>query len=363
MTGPDVIINDVHIDPKDPQRVLLATDRSGVLESNDAGVSFKSSNSGFSQRQVASLLVDAKDPQTIYAGVLNDKGYGGVFVSKDDGLTWQQQSNGLEGSDIFSLAQAGDGSILAGANSGIFRWNGTSWQRSGKIIKPEKKVSYAIRKHKRVKVETTVMQSAGQIDGRVSAIDAGGDLWAAATSAGVYISTDQGASWQGGAVSGRTDFSMVAARGSTVLAAQRRALALSLDGGTHWQEPAMPQELTSVRAAIILPDGSLWLGGPQGVFFSKDQGQTWQPMSRLPISDISQVSYDPALKRLIVTSWESTLIFGIDPADRTWKWWDAGWHLRNVRSSGGRLLGASLYNGVVVQPRDLATTAAMGTAQ
>src|SRR5271165_2962362 len=53
MTGPDVIVNDVYVDPKNPQHVLLATDRSGVLESDDAAASFKASNAGFSQRQVA----------------------------------------------------------------------------------------------------------------------------------------------------------------------------------------------------------------------------------------------------------------------------------------------------------------------
>ena len=248
MTGPDVIVNDVHIDPKDPQRVLLATDRGGVVESNDAAVSFKPSNEGFSQRQVASLLVDANNPQTIYAGVLNDKGYGGVFASNDGGVTWRQQSNGLDGRDIYSLSQAGDGSILAGANDGIFRWNGTVWQPAGKIVKAEQKTSYVIRRHKRVKVETTAIESAGQIDGRVSAIDVTGDLWAAATPAGIYTSKDQGASWQGGAVLGKTDFSMIVARGSTVLAAKRRMLALSLDGGANWQELTMPKELTVVRA-------------------------------------------------------------------------------------------------------------------
>src|SRR6202044_3202302 len=80
MTGPDVIVNDVYVDPKNPQHVLLATDRGGVLESDDAAFSFKASNTGFSQRQVSSLLVDAKSPSTIFAGVVNDKTYGGLFV-------------------------------------------------------------------------------------------------------------------------------------------------------------------------------------------------------------------------------------------------------------------------------------------
>ena len=40
MTGSDVIVNDVYVDPGNSNRVLLATDRGGVLTSNDAGVTF-----------------------------------------------------------------------------------------------------------------------------------------------------------------------------------------------------------------------------------------------------------------------------------------------------------------------------------
>src|ERR1700683_2266206 len=167
MTGPDVIINDVYVDPKNPQRVLLATDRSGVLESDDAASTFRASNTGFSQRQVSSILVDAKTPQTILAGVVNDKTYGGVFASHDLGATWSQQSNGLQGRDVFDLSQSAEGVILAGTNSGIFRLDGTNWQSIGKIVKSETKTAYVVKKGKRTKTEKTVMVPGGQIEARV----------------------------------------------------------------------------------------------------------------------------------------------------------------------------------------------------
>ena len=85
LTGPDVIVNDVYVDPTNNKHVLLATDRSGVLLSVNGGASFVAANDGFSQRQVEALLVDSRNPNTIYAGVLNDKTYGGVFVSEDGG--------------------------------------------------------------------------------------------------------------------------------------------------------------------------------------------------------------------------------------------------------------------------------------
>jgi ligand-binding sensor domain-containing protein len=126
---------------------------------------------------------------------------------------------------------------------------------------------------------------------------------------------------------------------------------LSQDGGKNWQPLAMPQKLTWLNAITMTPDGGLWLGGREGVFYSEDHGQNWTEMSTLPISDINGLNYDPDLKRIILTSWASSLILAVDPADRTWKFWDAGWRVHNVRSSGGRLLAATLYNGVVIEPQ------------
>ncbi len=350
MTGPDVIVNDVYVDPKNPQHVLLATDRSGVLQSDDAAATFKASNAGFSQRQVSSLLVDAKSPQTVLAGVVNDKIYGGVFVSHDEGNTWAQQSEGLSGRDVFSLSQAGDGTVLAGTNSGVFRWDGSAWKLAGKLVKVEKKTSTVVHKGKRSKVETTVMVPAGQLEARITDVDAAGAIWYASSAKGVYASYDQGATWQGGPVLGKDEYRAVASDGPMVVAAQRTALAVSQDGGKNWQPLAMPEKLTWLQSIAIASNGSLWLGGRQGVFYSEDHGQNWTEMTSLPISDISGLTYDPELKRVVVTSWTSSWMLAVNPADRTFKFYDPGWRVRHVRSSGGRLLAATPYNGVVVEP-------------
>ena len=133
MTGPDVIINDVFIDPRNPERVLLATDRSGVLASDDAGVTFKDSNHGFSARKVEALLVDPANSSHVYAGVVNDKTYGGVFVSDDSGSHWKHIAEGLDGRDVFVLAQSADGTVLAGTNSGIFALDADAWKPKNTI--------------------------------------------------------------------------------------------------------------------------------------------------------------------------------------------------------------------------------------
>ncbi|HVJ07514.1 MAG TPA: hypothetical protein VM554_03970 [Acidisarcina sp.] len=348
VTGPDVIVNDVYVDPSNPQHVLLATDRSGVLESVDGAFSFRSSNSGFSQRQVASILLDSRNPKTIYAGVVNDKGYGGVFVSQDNGLDWQQRSSGLNGRDVFSFSQSKDGTVLAGTSHGVFRWSGSDWQALSKVTNYTERKTYIGKGKKRVTKTVQVAQPATVLDARVNKIDATGDTWFAATSEGVYLSVNQGATWQGPVV--KQSVLGVAVAGNTVLAARRDSLAVSENSGKEWQPIPLPAKLTSIRAVAASPNGTLWIGGREGLFYSENRGQTWQALESLPFRDVNGLSYDAELQRILVTSWRSTWVLAVSESDKKLKFWDAGWSVHTVRSSGGRLIAASLFDGVVMQP-------------
>ncbi len=359
LTGPDVIINDVYVDPSNPQHVLLATDRSGVLESSDGAISFKQSNSGFSQRQVATILLDTKNPKTIFAGVLNDKSYGGVFVTQDNGQTWQQRSNGLEGRDVFSFGQTQDGKVLAGTSHGIVQWDGASWQPTGKVVNSVEKTTYTTVKGKRVPKVKVVALPPTTLDARVNKISATEDVWYAATSEGIYLTSDHGATWQGPLLKG-PPFIGVASSGTTAFAARRESLAVSEDSGKTWEAVPLPANLTAVRVIATTPNGILWLGGREGMFFSDNHGKSWKQMDNLPFRDVNGLNYDTELKRLLVTSWRSTWVLAVSESDRTFKYWDSGWSVHSVRSSGGRLMGASLFDGVVMQPNE-PTIAATGT--
>ena len=101
-------MNDVLVDPRNSQRVLLATDRSGVLASDDGAESFVASNHGYTHRYVTAILADEGDPNTLFVGVVNDREFGGVFVSHDGGQHWPQKSAGLDGRDVFTLQQAAE---------------------------------------------------------------------------------------------------------------------------------------------------------------------------------------------------------------------------------------------------------------
>jgi ligand-binding sensor domain-containing protein len=197
----------------------------------------------------------------------------------------------------------------------------------------------------------------------VNDINTASPVWYAATSDGVYRSENQGAAWTGPVLKG-DNYRFVSAKENEVLAANRSQLMISTDGSATWHAITLPSKLTSVQAVTTAPKGSLWVGGREGLFYSEDQGQSWQQLSTLPLADINGLNYNRAMGRVIVTSWRSTMVFAIDESSKTWKWWDAGWTVRSVRSQGGRLVAASLYDGVVVQPKSEeagATTASSGS--
>jgi photosystem II stability/assembly factor-like uncharacterized protein len=356
LTGPDVIINDVYVDPTNNKHVLLATDRSGVLLSVNGGATFVAANDGFSQRQVEALLVDSRNQNTIYAGVLNDKTYGGVFVSEDGGNTWNQRSIGLEGRDIFALRQAPSGDVYAGTNHGVMFLAGGGWEPRSSIVNTKEIESTLVEKKKRVKVTKEVTLPAKDLESRVTDVNVSGPIWYAASATGLYTSRNQGTSWQGGEVLGHTEFVRVAISGDTVLAAGRQFIVSSNDEGKSWQPVSMPAQAKTLRFLVSADNGSFWIGGREGVFYSEDKGQSWTQLSSLPFSDVDGLDFNPEYKRLMVTSANGTLMMAIDPVKKDWNWWDIGWNVHTVRTAGGRLVAASLFDGVVLQPKSAAGT-------
>ncbi len=378
MTGADVIVNDVFVDPRDPNHVLLATDRGGVLASNDGGETFTASNTGISERKVEALLVDRSNPERLYAGVVNDKSYGGVFVSADGGKTWSQDGQGLDGRDVFVLAQTKDGAVLAGTNEGIFLLDPTAntsadssadagaaadssssalgsapslvWAARNTIANTIVKTIAETAYRTRVNVEKKEKAPLVQLDGRVNALDASTDVWAAATSYGLLTSDDQGATWHGGPVMDASDYDSVTVHGDNIAAAHADGVVLSQDKGLTWWPIGLPKMLTRIHRVAFSPDGTLWLGAREGVYFTKDMGKSWMWLERLPFRDVDDLSYDPALKSILVSSRSNDQVFAIDPKTLTWKWWQTGYPVALIRSTGERLVAASLNDGVLLQP-------------
>jgi photosystem II stability/assembly factor-like uncharacterized protein len=371
MTSSDVVINDVYVDPSDSNRVLLATDRGGVLTSNDAGATFTPSNRGISERKIAALLVDRNDPTHLYAGVVNDKQFGGVFRSVDNGMHWQQLGAGLDGRDVFALAETKDGAIVAGTSHGIFVLGAPAdppatagdpapadpsagaliWQPRNTIANTLLKTSTEVHRGTKVNIEKQVKAPVVQFESLVNALDVSGDVWVAASHYGLLTSRDQGATWQGGPVMGFGDYLSVTAHGDDMVAARDDSVVLSSDAGKSWFPMGMPTVLTHIHRVVFSPDGTLWLGAREGVFFTRNLGKTWLWITRLPLRDIDDLSYDSDSKRVLVSSGTRDEIYAIDPKTMTWVWWPTGYQIALIRVAGDRLVAASLDDGVLVGPK------------
>ncbi len=377
VSSPDLIVNDVLIDPRDPNRVLVATDLRGVLASNDGFAHYTSSNRGFSHRVVGAVIVDRKDPNRLYVGVANGKELGGLFLSDDVGKSWRQSSRGLAGRDILSLQQAENGALFAGTNHGIFQlaslsaswlpmkmiwgpvpeWQPKPAEAEALPVAPKpKSAKTAKRTQRKVAVAKTKVPPEPLIPlatgPRVRSLEMGEKAWFAATDDGLFISVDQGVRWYGQAVEGEREFSVVNSyEDGTVTLAGLKGAYLSRDGGKTWAAVVLPKYVSGVYSLTLTPGPTLWLGTRQGALRSTDGGQRWHYMlGGLPKNDVLAVRYDPIGQRLLATALHSRAVFQSKNGGKTWQSTpEAGVSIRAALNYKGRLLVASFYNGLLLE--------------
>jgi photosystem II stability/assembly factor-like uncharacterized protein len=373
-TNSGMIVNDVYVDPADSRHVLLATDREGVLASEDGGVSFLPSNSGFSARQITAYAGDAQHPATVFVGVVNDKESGGVFVSHTGGLSWSQLSGGLDGHDVFSLGQAPDGSILAGTEHGMYRLKGAVWQHTGDGVEvagaavavPAAGKAKSARKAAgpstarqqqaakgKAPARGAVASAAGKsFDASVYGFAVTGETMFAATSQGLLRSSSSGLAWGQVASIPKYEWRFVAAAKAVVVAASLDALEMSEDGGNAWQAVDLPTKERQVSALSVDGEGNVWVADRDGVYYSADKGASWQTLKDLYVRNGNSIFYDEAGMRVLVTSnGPATVAFAVAIPSMRVSWWDTGWNLRFVRPVSDHLVAATMFDGIVVQPR------------
>ena len=367
VTNSEVVVNDVLVDPRNSDRVLLATDRSGVLASDNGAQTFAASNHGYTHRYVSSILADQNDPNAILVGVVNDREWGGVFSTRDGGQSWQQKSAGLGGRDVFALQQTANGGLIAGTNKGMFLLdrNASQWRPINNIV--NEKVAARVVKNakgkkgaKAVKTPAVVVRSV--LDARVSDIEVTPKRWLAATGAGLLTSSDQGKTWTGGAVLGKTDFVSVESEGDLVVAATRTNVLYSKNSGATWQQAPLSSYITSIHGVTLTPEGEILIASREGAFRSSDSGATWEHVvNGIPDKNISSIAYDQGRKRLLATSTNTGVVFESKDNGRTWRRGpDSGYPLRRISVVRGRFVGATPFDGVIVQPENEAESASAG---
>jgi photosystem II stability/assembly factor-like uncharacterized protein len=383
-SAPDVTVNDILIDPRNPERVLLATDRGGVLASNNGFDDYDTSNRGFAHRTIGAMMTDRKNPARLYVGVVNDKELGGFFSSNDAGKTWKLANQGLNERDVFALQQADNGVIFAGTNHGIFylpslsgKWLPASmyrgsvpeWQKKEEPVESHySKAGKSKAASARSKAPTTSKTAAAKkaaavhetpipiaITPRIRALLITDKAWYAATNEGIFISVDEGTKWYGEPVLGEQDLIALDQTDDKTLAvvSAKRAFE-SKDGGKTWSELVLPSYVTVVYSLTSAPDSSLWLSTREGALHSNDSGKNWEhTLGGLPPREILNVHYDVKSQRLLATGLHTHAVF--ESKDNGVNWQKTPQSIVSIRAAmnyQGRILAATSHNGLLLESRD-----------
>ena len=300
ITPADFILNDILVDPRNSRRLLIATDRGGVYTSNDGGQTFQPSNEGFRYRQITAVVADSKTPSELYVSVVNDKQFGGVFVRREG--RWTQLADGLGAQEVFDLERSPEGQLVAATNHGLYRFQAGAqrWEPSRTLLlearsASAKTVTAKTRgARKPAPAAKNFIQSS--FEGRATALALSSRKWYAATSAGILVSDNRGASWSGGAVEGERDFYSVSAGKRSVAAATMRSVWLSSDEGEHWSAQPLPKWVTRIYSVTVVGDDELWAATREGALHLRRKaigGGEWERvLNGLPEHEVTSIRAD-----------------------------------------------------------------------
>ena len=145
-----------------------------------------------------------------------------------------------------------------------------------------------------------------------------------------------------------------------MVAATRSSVLVSNDSGSTWKQASLPSYVVSIRSVAIASDSQIVIASREGAFRSGDGGATWEHVvNGLPGKDITSVSFDATHKRLLATSDATGVIFESRDGGRSWQRGpDSGFPLRRVSVIGGRFVGATPFDGVILQPENESISAA-----
>ncbi|MDR3503121.1 MAG: T9SS type A sorting domain-containing protein [Legionella sp.] len=221
--------------------LFAGTSNGGVFLSTDNGISWNAVNSGLTNTAVFTLAVSGTN---IFAGT-----YGGVFLSTNNGIIWSATS--LTNTNVRVLAVSGT-NIFAGTYGSAFLStdNGTSWNAINNGL-----------------TNTNIY----------SIVVSGTNLFAGTLGGGVFLSTNNGTSWAT-VNTGLTNpnVRVLAVSGTNLFAGTSNGgVFLSTNNGASWT--AVNISLTNNEVYAFAFSGTNIFAGTtgSGVFLSTNNGTSW----------------------------------------------------------------------------------------
>jgi len=231
--------------------------------------------------RVAAIAVDPHNPAHVLCGAAN----GGVWESFNRGGSWAPRTDFAATTAVGALTFSPANPSIVYCGTGEGNW--WSWLGVGILRSNNGGASWST-------LCTAPFVGKGFFDLRVD--PANGNHLIAATTGGLYVSTDGGVTW----TQPRSVQTWSIAFGAgEVLAASSDGIARSTDGGATWRAvplPGSPGGFTRIAVSIAPSNPAVayaWGASGSNGYLWRRAGGTWTPASSLPPGlDLSQAWYD-----------------------------------------------------------------------
>lgn len=231
-------------------KLFVGTHYNGILSSNDNGLNWENHSNGIPE--FAWVNTFAVKDGIIYAGLEHD----GIFMSSDSGSNWYYVNNIFPYSiTVYSIAIE-DSLILVGSAEGMYLStnNGVTWSQSGKEIYDNQVYSCLIKNN---------------------------TFYAGIKDVGMLISTDKGQSWSQKNI-GDSPVSSFTACGNTIYAGTIGAgVFYSTNNGKIWIQKIKGLRSYNIESFLTIGDTVIAMIDTIGLFFTTNKSDNWTFMKRI----------------------------------------------------------------------------------
>jgi len=288
MTPGDWVVNALLIDPKNTQRVIIGTEREGVQISENGGATFSAANTGFHHQHILDVAIDREHPDRALAVLTFDTN--AFLATKNGGASWTTLGPGLKRAELRHVYAMSTGWWASLSNGGLMKYEETTnkWLKAGLFVPEAVATPVAQTTAKGAKGKKAAPVAKKPLPKKavpqllafqVNDLTFGGSKWFAATTGGVLVSADKGATWK---LAGADPLVKQPAQsleasndGTQVWAVTQKTLLYSADGGAKWDA----KELSFASAGNLrlrrMDDENLFITTNMGLYTSHDAGRNW----------------------------------------------------------------------------------------